>query len=68
VELKENPELENTEAWTITCPDRFCKAESPFSAWIERGFFRCPKCGMLCCLLAQGKTVTLYSLGVYVRW
>ncbi len=67
-ELKEGLESENTGAWTITCPDMFCKTELPYTDWIERGFLRCPKCGMLCCLLPDGKTVKLYSLGVYVRW
>jgi len=68
VELKDNTESDKTKAWTITCPDRYCRAESPFTAWIERGFFRCPKCGMLCCLLASEETMKLYSTGVYVRW
>jgi len=54
--------------WTISCPDQYCRSELPFSDWIERGFFRCPKCGILCCLLNTGKTVELRSMGVYVRW
>lgn len=66
--MKENSDTQKIEAWTITCPDRYCRAELPFPAWVERGFFRCPKCGMLCCLLSSGKTVRLYSMGVYVRW
>ncbi len=66
--LKANTDPEKQELWTITCPDRFCKAELPFPEWMEQGFFRCPKCGMLCCLLVSDKKVSLYSMGVYVRW
>jgi len=67
-ELKEGLEPENTGAWTITCPDMFCKAELPYTDWIERGFLRCPRCGMLCCLYTREGTVKLLNLGVYVRW
>jgi hypothetical protein len=67
-ETKPGTDSKDQEPWTIICPDRFCKAELPYTYWIKRGFLRCPKCGMLCCLLPSGETVKLCSLGVYVRW
>ncbi len=59
---------EENKAWTITCPDRFCRAELPYTEWVKRGFMRCPRCGMLCYLQPDGDRLKLCSLGVYVRW